>query len=210
MPFERPCFASEFFFDHAVLTLIRATMGDGIVADQWGCDVPLGGSQYQEPHIDYQRPVFAERPELVFPPYMLVVSFGLLRITPAHGPVEIAPGTHRMARDVALQSVKAGEIPLRTISLETGDVLIRHPWAVHRGTPNTTDMPRALATIRYVRSWYTDSSRDVNAIPFSLWRSFTPKERCLLRFPVEPATRPTISEDGCSAAAFPHSACDIF
>ncbi len=36
------------------------------------------------------------------------------------------------------------------VTLEVGDVLIRHPWALHRGTPNLTDAPRALLTIRYI------------------------------------------------------------
>ena len=50
-----------------------------MVADQWGCDVPLRGSDLQGIHVDYQRPLFAEAPELVLPPYMLTVSFGLVR-----------------------------------------------------------------------------------------------------------------------------------
>ena len=183
MPFDPPCFAPEFFFDPAILAVMRAAMDDRIVADQWGCDVPLAGSQYQEPHVDYQRPLFAELPDLTLPPYMMVVSFGLIEITTAHGPLEIAPGTHRLPRAAALESVKAGEIPLISIPLEIGDVLIRHPWAVHRGTPNTTDTPRALATIRYVRRWYADNSRDVNSIPLWLWRTFTPEEQSILRFP---------------------------
>jgi hypothetical protein len=63
----------------------------------------------------------------------------------------------------------AGEIDMQAVPLEIGDVLIRHPWALHRGTPNMTDVPRVLATIRYARRWYADdrprrgghSARDV-------------------------------------------------
>jgi ectoine hydroxylase-related dioxygenase (phytanoyl-CoA dioxygenase family) len=182
MPFDPPCFAPEFFFDPALLAIVRAAMDDRIVVDQWGCDVPVIGSQYQEPHVDYQRPLFAEMPDLALPPYMLVASFGLVEITRANGPIEIAPGTHQMPRTAAIASVKAGEIPLQPIPLAIGDVLIRHPWAIHRGTPNTTDSPRALATIRYVRRWYADNSREVNSIPFALWRQLTPEQQSLLRF----------------------------
>jgi hypothetical protein len=184
LPFEPPCFAPEFFFDPAILAIARAAMDDRIVADQWGCDVPLAGSQYQEPHVDYQRALFAEMPDLAVPPYMLVVSFGLTGIMPADGPMEIAPGTHRMLRAAALESVKAGRISLEPIPLEIGDVLIRHPWAVHRGTPNSTQIPRALATIRYVRRWYADDSREVNAVLLPLWGSLTAEQRSLLRFPL--------------------------
>jgi hypothetical protein len=65
-----------------------------------------------------------------------------------------------------------------------GDVLIRHPWALHRGTPNTTDMPRALVTVRYVRRWYADTSRDVEILPRALWESLTAEQKNVLRFPV--------------------------
>lgn len=184
MPFEPPCFAPEFFFDAGVLSVVRDVMGDRVVADQWGCDVPLRGSQNQEAHVDYQRPLFAEAPDLLLPPYMLAVSFGLIRITPAHGPIEIAPGTHRMRREEAVRAVKSGEIAMQPMPLGIGDVLIRHPWALHRGTPNTTDTPRALVTVRYVRCWYADNGREVNPIPRAVWQSLTPEQQVLMRFPV--------------------------
>ena len=82
---------------------------------------------------------------------MVVVSFGLIDITSAHGPIEIAPGTHRMPRSEAFCAVELGQIRMEPVILDVGDVLIRHLWALHRGTPNTTNTPRALLTIRYVR-----------------------------------------------------------
>jgi hypothetical protein len=184
MPFNPPCFAPEFFFNIGVLGVIHGTMDTRAVADQWGCDVPVRGSQVQEPHVDYERPLFAEAPDLILPTYMLVVSFGLVPITSKQGPLQIAPGTHRMRRDDALRAVQSGEIELISVPLEIGDVMIRHPWALHRGTPNTTDTPRVLLTIRYVRRWYTDNSRDVNAIPRAIWDGLTPEQQRALRFPV--------------------------
>lgn len=150
MPFEPPCFTPAFFFDATILDVVRGALGVRSVADQWGCDVPLRGSEYQRFHVDYQRPLFEEAPYLSLPPYMLVISFGLIDITAEHGPIGIAVGTHRMARDAAMPSVESGECEVHPILLGIGDVLIRHPWALHRGTPNLTPMPRALATIRYV------------------------------------------------------------
>ena len=73
MPFHRPCFTPEFFFDTEILNIIRGAMDDRIVADQWGCDTPLRGSEHQNAHVDYQRPLFAELPDLLLPPYLLVV-----------------------------------------------------------------------------------------------------------------------------------------
>jgi ectoine hydroxylase-related dioxygenase (phytanoyl-CoA dioxygenase family) len=184
MPFEPPCFAPEFFFDETILRVVRDAMDDRIVADQWGCDVPVIGSVHQDLHADYARPLFAEWPELQLPPYMLLVSFGLSRITKDDGPIEIAPGTHRMSRPAALGGEKSGAISLQPIELEVGDVLIRHPWALHRGSPNTTSMPRALVSIRYVRRWYADDSREVNGIPAAVWNSLTAEQQRVMRFPI--------------------------
>ena len=186
MPFHRPCFAPEFFFDPAVLEVVRCAMDTRVVADQWGCDVPLKGSEYQQFHVDYRRPLFEEMPELALPPYVLVASFGLSGITAEHGPIEIAVGTHRMEREAAIRSVASGECRVDSISLEVGDVLIRHPWALHRGTPNLTDTPRALASVRYVRRWYADDSREVNAIPEAVWQELTEEQRAMMRFPLKP------------------------
>jgi hypothetical protein len=183
MPFEPPCFAPEFFFDPEILGIVRGAMDERIVADQWGCDAPVLGSKHQDFHVDYQRPLFSETPDLPLPVYMLVVSFGLIDITSAQGPIEIAPGTHLMPRDQALLAVQNAEIKPQPLMLDSGDVLIRHPWAWHRGTPNMTDTPRALLTVRYVRRWYFDDSRDVNALPAALWRSLTPEQQEIMRFP---------------------------
>jgi hypothetical protein len=109
MPFDKPCFAPDFFFDTEVLKIVRSVMDERIVADQWGCDVPLRGSDYQEFHVDYQRPLFAEVPDLLLPPYMLTVSFGLVPITSADGPIQIAAGTHRLPRSEALRQLDAVE-----------------------------------------------------------------------------------------------------
>jgi ectoine hydroxylase-related dioxygenase (phytanoyl-CoA dioxygenase family) len=184
MSFDPPCCVPPFFFDPTVLAIIRALIGDRIVADQWGCDVPLQGSEYQEAHADYQRPLFEEFPDLALPPHMLVVSFGLVRIASEHGPIEIAPGTHQMPRAEALRAVQSGETKLCSVPMEVGDVLIRNPWTLHRGTPNTTDTPRAFATIRYVRRWYFDASRDVRQISSATWQTLTPEQQGMLRFPI--------------------------
>ncbi|MGH9719634.1 MAG: phytanoyl-CoA dioxygenase family protein [Bryobacteraceae bacterium] len=184
MPFDPPCFAPEFFFDNGVLNIVRAAMDDRVVADQWGCDVALRGSDYQGVHVDYQRPLFGEAPDLSLPPYMLVVSFGLVRVTTENGAIEIAPGTHRMPRKEAVRAVEASEIEMQPVSLEIGDVLIRHPWALHRGSPNKTGTPRALVSIRYVRRWYVDNSREVDFLPRAVWESLSPEQQSVMRFPI--------------------------
>ena len=185
MPFDPPCFVPEFFFDLEILAIVKSIMGDRIIADQLGCDVPLLGSSYQAAHVDYQRPLFHEFPDLILPTYMLAVSFGLTKIAQEDGAIELAPGTHAMSREEAIDAVEASKIKLLPICMDVGDVLIRHPWTLHRGTPNSTHSPRLLVTIRYVRDWYCDSSRDVNSIPASVWESLTSEQKAMLRFPVQ-------------------------
>jgi ectoine hydroxylase-related dioxygenase (phytanoyl-CoA dioxygenase family) len=184
MPFEPPCFLPELFFDEAVLAIARGLMDDQVVADQYGCDVPMRGSTYQGLHVDYRRPLFPEAPELLLPVYMLVVSVGLIDIAQENGPIAIAPGTHRMPREAALRAVESGEIRPELVPLGLGDVLLRHPWALHQGTPNRIEIPRPLVSLRYVRRWYTDQSRETCAIPRAVWRALTEEQQALLRFPV--------------------------
>jgi ectoine hydroxylase-related dioxygenase (phytanoyl-CoA dioxygenase family) len=184
MPFDAKGFTPEFFFDPEVLRIVRGIMEERIVVDQYSCDVAVQGSTYQGVHVDYQRPLFPETPDLSLPTYMLVASFGLMNITPAHGPIAIAPGTHRLPRSEAIRRVESKEIEMQPVPLGLGDLLIRHPWALHQGTPNVTDTPRALVSIRYVRRWYIDDSREVTTIPRAVWQSLTAEQQSLLRFPL--------------------------
>ena len=184
LPFTRPIFHPDLFFQPPILEIIHQTLGDRAVADQWGCDVPTHGSHFQEPHADYARPLFAEQPHLSLPPYMLVASFGLVPIHSENGALEIAPGTHRLPRIQAQAAVASGEIPLHPIALELGDVLIRHPWTLHRGTPNRTPEPRPLLSIRWVRRWYEDHSRETLPIPRPVWDALPASQRARLRFTV--------------------------
>jgi len=75
---------------------------------------------------------------------------------------------------------------MKPVPLEIGDVLIRHPWALHRGSSNLTDTPRALLTIRYVRGWYADDSREVCSIPRTVWDSLTKEHQGMMRYPISP------------------------
>ena len=184
MSFDPPCFAPLFFFDDTILRIVRGVMDDRVVADQWGCDLALPGSEYQAFHLDYRRPLFAEEPGLILPAHALIVSFALARVTRENGPLEVVPGSHRVPREEALRAVDAGGAPVQAVPLDIGDVLIRNPWVLHRGTPNTSGAPRPLVSIRYVRRWYTDDSREVDRLPRSVWQALTPAQQSLMRFPV--------------------------
>lgn len=59
--------------------------------------------------------------DLEAPPCMLIVSFGLVPITLENGPIEIAPGTHRMPRKDALRAIGAAEIAMQAVPWYAGD-----------------------------------------------------------------------------------------
>ncbi len=142
MPSDRPCFAPQFFLGSRCSKYRAHPNGRPIVADQWGYDLPLLGSEYQGWHVDYRRPLFPVAPDLPLPIYMVVVNFGLVPIGQEHGPIEIAPGTHRISRLERDKAIETGGISAEPIRLEIGDVLIRHPWALLAARPT----PLASAT----------------------------------------------------------------
>ena len=43
----------------------------------------------------------------------------------------------------------------------------------------------ALVTMRYVRSWYADGSREVELFPRATWELLTAEQQSVLRFPIE-------------------------
>jgi hypothetical protein len=84
-------------------------------AQQWtrewsqttGDEIRVRGSVHQSPRANYRRPLFHAQPDLSLPTYMLVVNFALIPATLDNGPIEIAPGTHRIPRKEALRAVEA-------------------------------------------------------------------------------------------------------
>lgn len=67
--------------------------------------------------------------------------------------------------------------------LALGDVLIRNPWALHRGSPHRSQAPRVSVSIRSVRGRCADDSREVRCIPPTLWRALPSECRQITGFP---------------------------
>ena len=127
MPFDPPCFAPAFFCDDAVLSIVHAILSDKLVADQWAatCLSAAPAPPGRLPAAPLCRSPGPRAPSLR--------ARGEFRPHPDHAgprPIEIASGTHRMPRPEGLQAIDSGL------------------GALHRGSPNVTDTPRALVTIR--------------------------------------------------------------
>jgi Phytanoyl-CoA dioxygenase (PhyH) len=117
---------------------------------QLGVDLPLKGSEYQETHRDF-RPLFSD--QIVTPLYALAVNFPLVEVTAENAPFQMAKGTHVLSREAGLQKIATGEIEIESFYMQPGDVAIRSPLALHRGSPNRTDQPRPMVVMGYVMHW---------------------------------------------------------
>jgi ectoine hydroxylase-related dioxygenase (phytanoyl-CoA dioxygenase family) len=150
LPWARPFDNPEVYANPAILGVLDRIFPQEYVMVQMGADVPVQGSDYQEIHRDY-RPLFTD--QVVTPLYALAVNFPLVDVTEENGPFEMARGTHVMPRDEALAKVNADEIPMETFTMSMGDVMIRTPLALHRGTPNRTSRPRPMVVMGFVMHW---------------------------------------------------------
>ena len=188
LPFEPPLYNPCFFNDDTVIAIASQVLGEDFAIDQYASDTPLKGSVYQEIHGDV-GPLFPENPDFQHPPAILAVNFPFIDVTPAHGPFEIARGTHLLSKAEALRRIEDGEIPLEPLLMNAGDVLIRDPRCLHRGTPNHTDTPRPVAVFACLRGWMQREHRERNPVPESVWAGFSEREKQLMRkLPRTPST----------------------
>jgi len=125
---------------------------------QLAVDIPTQGSDYQEIHRDF-RPLFSD--QIVTPLYALAVNFPLVEVTADNGPFQMARGTHVLPREEGLVKVTAGEIPIESFYMKPGDVMIRSPLALHRGSPNRTSQPRPMIVMGYVMHWLHTAKVDL-------------------------------------------------
>ena len=134
-----------------VAAIVHRLLGPEAAAERLASDTPLGsGSVYQALHPDgaaagpFRRPgELLEREGLAG---SLVLNWPLCDVTEANGPVEISAGSHRYPLAVAHARIADGTAPLQRVLLRKGDFLLRDLRTLHRGTPNTTAIPRPNMT----------------------------------------------------------------
>lgn len=177
LPWESPFADPLIFANDAILGVLQRVLLQSFEMCQLAVDFPVKGSTFQELHRDH-NPLFNE--DFVTPLYALAVNFPLVDVTTANGPLEVARGTHLLRKDVALAKVESGEIPLESVELELGDVTIRTPLALHRGTPNTTDEPRPMVVMGYVTKWLVTHNVSLT-IERRVWDSYPTELKQMLR-----------------------------
>jgi ectoine hydroxylase-related dioxygenase (phytanoyl-CoA dioxygenase family) len=152
LPMERPFYQSSILGNADVIAIVRAILGEHVNMGSYATDTPTKGSEYQDWHNDIGT-LFPEEPDLVHPPAVLAVNFSFVDVTPENGPVEVIEGTHNVPVHEVIKKFESGQRSSEHLLLKVGDVLIRDPRCVHRGSPNTTDTPRPVAVISFERHW---------------------------------------------------------
>jgi ectoine hydroxylase-related dioxygenase (phytanoyl-CoA dioxygenase family) len=150
LPWAPPFADERVFANPGMLGVLNRTFAQEYVMVQMGADIPVRGSDYQETHRDF-RPLFTD--QIVTPLYAVAVNTPLVEVTEENGPFQMARGTHVLPRDVGLAKIASGEIPMESFLMSPGDVAIRSPLALHRGSPNRTDRPRPMVVMGYVMHW---------------------------------------------------------
>lgn len=150
LPWVQPFANTEVFANPTILGVLDRVFFQEYRLVQLGADTPFQGSEYQELHRDF-RPLFTD--QIVTPLYALAVNFPLVEVTQDNGPFQMARGTHVMPREEALVKIGAGEIAVESFPVQLGDVIIRSPLAIHRGSPNITAQPRPMVVMGYVMHW---------------------------------------------------------
>ena len=171
-------FSDPAVFAHPdVVGILDRILAPDYVMVQLAADTPVRGSEHQATHRDHS-PLFHD--DLVTPIFALAVNFPLCDVDEQNGPLEMARGTHRMARDVGLAKIASGELRLEPFPMRKGDVVIRSPLALHRGTPNRTDRPRPMVVTGWVMRWLHTPKVEL-AVPRQEWEALPDPIRRLLR-----------------------------
>ena len=179
LPFEGIWAEPRFFDDDVIVAVVQKLVGASPVMCQLATDTPALGSDYQATHRD-APPLFPEL-EHETPAFQLAVNFPLVDVTLTNGPLEIARGTHMMSKDEGLALIESKKVALEPIEMKLGDVMIRDVRALHRGTPNKTEVPRPMVVIGYSRRWLYRPEVQI-VIPKRVKDSLSPRAQHMLAF----------------------------
>ncbi len=187
LPFGPPLYHSVFFDDDTVTQIVGRILGENMYVSYYGTDTPIRGSEHQKVHADLPL-LFPEEPDHRNPPSLLSVRFTLVDVTPENGPFEVAERTQHLPRAETVEKVNSGQIPLKPVLLEAGDVMITDPRTLHRGTPNRTEAPRPFMVIVHNRHWYyteshgrLEANENTPMLTESFYQTLSPREKDLLR-----------------------------
>ena len=140
--------------------LLEKVLGPRFYCNTVSSDTCMQGSTYQAPHRDIAFYADGRASGTI-------VNIPLMHCGLHNGPLEVWPGGNPLwqpelfaragarpfeqdAANPAMERFVRG-LPSVRLDLRPGDVLLRDPGMLHRGTPNTTPEPRIMLTIGYFR-----------------------------------------------------------
>jgi len=178
--------------------LLSSFLGNDYYCKFVSSDTCLKGAKVQSPHRELGA-------GWSWQPRTLVVNIPLAHSGLENGPLEIWTGGSHLWSNAVLEKFEwkddvqdgsnpwlewfATLFPSRRVVLEPGDMLIRDPGLMHRGTVNDTDEPRTMLTLCYFRH---GESHDYGRIEFNLdrplWENLAPEARGLFAHEFESAS----------------------
>ena len=177
LPWREPFADAAVYAHEVVLAVVERTLGPDHVLVQLATDTPIQGSEHQDLHRDFP-PLFGDG--VPTPPYALAVNFPLCDVGEDNGPFRMARGTHLLPRAEANEAVASGRIPVESVLMEMGDVMVRTPFQLHAGSPNVTDRPRPMVVMGYTCSWLRTDNVSMQ-VPRGYHEGLSERARRLLR-----------------------------
>lgn len=177
LPWVAPFADAAVFAAPPLLRLLDKVFAQEYALVQLAVDTPVLGSDFQELHRDH-RPLFRE--EFHTPAYALAANFPLCAVTEENGPLQMVRGSHRMPKQEAFAKLKSGEMKIESFPMEEGDLCLRWPYALHRGSPNRTERQRPMVVMGYVMHWLRTVKVELD-VPRNLYDTLEPRIRSMLR-----------------------------
>jgi ectoine hydroxylase-related dioxygenase (phytanoyl-CoA dioxygenase family) len=188
--------------------LLEFLLGDGFYCKFVSSDTCTKGAVVQSPHRELGI-------GKAWDPQAYIVNIPLGRCGLDNGPLELWPGGSHLWQNKLLDRLGLGtdvqdgrnpdceqlatRFPSRRLLLEAGDLLIRDPGLLHRGTENSTDEPRTLLTLCYFRLGHTHDYGQVEYnLDGAMWQQLEPGCRKLFAhaFKHRPKTLPAPRHGG--------------
>jgi ectoine hydroxylase-related dioxygenase (phytanoyl-CoA dioxygenase family) len=181
------------------MRLLDRSLGANFYCKFVSSDTCLAGAEIQSPHREMD-------PGLSWEPRGYIVNIPLHRCDLANGPLEIWPGGSHLWRDDVIRGLGfddtvqdarnpdfewlASLFPSRRVVLDAGDILIRDPALMHRGTVNHTDRPRTMLGVCYFRAGLTHNYGQLDlSLDRELYEQLAPGIRPFFRYAFESPIR---------------------
>ena len=172
-----------------VMPILRFLLGAGMFCKFVSSDTCTSGAEMQSPH----RELGVGKQ---WAPCSYVVNIPLCSCRSENGPLEVWPGSGHLWQNDLLEQLNidtevqddsnrdflqlAAVFPSTKLTLDPGDILVRDPGLLHRGTVNQTAIPRTMMTLCYFRAGHWHDYGDIQYnLNLDMWRNLADDVRSL-------------------------------